>query len=158
VWGRLWGRGNAAVRSAPICLLPRLDLEPWLELSRRMLSVEPAALGTYARLVLGALDARGACFTQELERATGLLPSHFEMGLRRLIGPGLVTCASFGGLRRLLTPPSRRRGVVKASPWVPAGRWSRFRSSEPPRLDGDDEMPELAEFVAQRLLDRYGVV
>ncbi len=158
VWGRLWGRGNAAVRSAPICLLPRADLEPWLELSRRMLAVEPEGLGTYARLILEALDARGACFTQELERATRLLPSHFEMGLTQLTGHGLVTCDSFGGLRRLLTPPSRRRGALKAAPWVPAGRWSRFRSAQTTRLDDAPETPELAEFAAQRLLDRYGVV
>jgi ATP-dependent Lhr-like helicase len=156
VWGRLWGRGNTAVRSAPICLLPRQDLEPWLALSRRTVSLEPEGLSTYSRLIAEALEKRGACFTQELERATGLLPSHFEMGLTQLIGHGMVTCDSFGGLRRLITPPSRRRGVLKASPLVPAGRWSRFRA---PGTEGamlrDDE---LTEFVAQRLLDRYGVV
>jgi len=156
VWGRLWGRGNTAIRSAPICLLPRQDLDLWLALSRRSVSLEPEGLSTYARLIADALEARGASFTQELERATGLLPSHFEMGLTQLIGHGLVTCDSFGGLRRLITPPSRRRGVAKSAPMVPAGRWSRFRSPETNGAVLRDE--ELVDFVAQRLLDRYGVV
>ncbi|HET9325200.1 MAG TPA: DEAD/DEAH box helicase [Candidatus Eisenbacteria bacterium] len=156
VWGRLWGRGNTAIRSAPICLLPRQDLDLWLALSRRAVSLEPEGLGTYARLIAGVLETRGACFTQELERATSLLPSHFEMGLTQLIGHGMVTCDSFGGLRRLITPPSRRRGVLKASPLVPAGRWSRFRAAGPESAIVRDE--DLVEFVAQRLLDRYGVV
>jgi ATP-dependent Lhr-like helicase len=158
VWGRLWGRGNTAIRSAPICLVPRQDLDLWLALSRRTVSLEPEGLSTYARLIVEVLEARGACFTQELEKATGLLPSHFEMGLTQLIGHGLISCDSFGGLRRLMTPPSRRRGVAKALPLVPAGRWSLFRSAE----DGSDAArirdEDLVEFVAQRLLDRYGVV
>jgi ATP-dependent helicase Lhr and Lhr-like helicase len=157
VWGRLWGRGNAAIRSTPVCLLPRQDLEPWLALSRRALALEPEGLGTYARLILEALESRGASFTQELERTTGLLPSHFEMGLTQAIGHGLVTCDSFGGLRRLMTPPSRRKGVVKVAPLVPAGRWSLFRgaSADPIEAAADES---LIEFVAERLLDRYGVV
>src|SRR5438046_4046030 len=110
-------------------------------------------------MILDALDRRGASFTQELERATALLPSHFEVGRTQLIGHGLVTCDSFGGLRRLITPPSRRRGVVKAAPLVPAGRWSRFRgASEEIPAAGAGVDQELVEFVAQRLLDRYGVV
>jgi ATP-dependent Lhr-like helicase len=30
VWGRLWSGGNSAIRSTPICLLPREDLDNWL--------------------------------------------------------------------------------------------------------------------------------
>ena len=59
----------------------------------------------------------------------------------------------------MITPPSRRRGVVKAAPLVPAGRWSRFRgASEETPAAGAGVDQELVEFVAQRLLDRYGVV
>src|SRR5262249_40300833 len=33
VWGRLWGAGDSPIRSTPICLLPREDLDLWLRLS-----------------------------------------------------------------------------------------------------------------------------
>jgi ATP-dependent Lhr-like helicase len=69
-----------------------------------------------------------------------------------------VTCDSFGGVRRLITPPSRRRGVVKSSPLVPAGRWSLFRSADGGAGGAALGDEALTEFVAQRLLDRYGVV
>src|SRR2546426_7431706 len=81
---------------------------------------------------LTALDARGACFTRELERSSGLLPSHFEMGLAQLIGHGLVTCDSFGGLRRLVTPPSRRRGVMRRGPPLPPPRGGPLLGPGPP--------------------------
>jgi ATP-dependent helicase Lhr and Lhr-like helicase len=116
---------------------------------------DAAPLSTYARTLLDTLGARGASFVQELERATRLLPSHLEMGLVQLIGHGLVTCDSFGGLRRLVTPPSRRRGVMKRVPFAPAGRWSHFRRSGA----GAGEVGEAdIEFVARGLLTRYGLV
>jgi ATP-dependent Lhr-like helicase len=128
-WGRLWGAGNPPVRSTPICLLPREDLHLWLELASRTGADENrGALSSYAQAILETLHRRGASFTQDLERATGLLPSHFEMGLTELIGQGLVTCDSFSGLRRLLTAPSRRSSVVKRTKLAPAGRWSGLRS------------------------------
>ena len=169
VCGRLWGRGNAPIRSTPLCLLPRQDLDAWLALADAAGDAEPP-LSTYARTILDVIEARGASFAQELQRATGLLPSHFEMGLTQLIGQGLLTCDSFGGLRRLITPPSRRRGVVKHQPLTPAGRWSRFRPTPATTmvvgdLRGADVAPArppldetLVEFVGRQLLTRYGVV
>src|SRR5439155_23460557 len=125
---------------------------------------ERPPLSTYARILLDAVAARGASFAQELQRAAGLLPAHFEMGLAQLIGHGLLTCDSFGGVRRLITPPSRRRGVMRQQPLTPAGRWSRFRpvpDAAPaaiapivrPALD-----EALVEFAGRQLLARYGVV
>jgi ATP-dependent Lhr-like helicase len=171
VWGRVWGAGDSPIRSTPICLLPREDLEAWMSLSALRAPATPAItlapgaesggpLSTYARTILDALDQRGASFAQELERATRLLPSHFEMGLTQLIGHGLVTCDSFGGLRRLITPPSRRRGVMKHTPLMPAGRWSRFRD-DVVTVDGATgaaATEEQAGFVARQFLTRYGVV
>jgi ATP-dependent Lhr-like helicase len=95
-----------------------------------------------------------------LQRGARLLPEHFEAGLTQLIGHGLVTCDSFGGLRRLITPPSRRKGPAKSAPLVPAGRWSPFR---PQTSDGAERSPAaiddaLVEFTAHQLLARYGVV
>jgi ATP-dependent Lhr-like helicase len=165
VWGRLWGAGSSPIRATPVCLLPREDLDEWLALAAlRTEPVDGPVPSTYATTVLAALDARGPSFTQDLERASRLLPSHFEMGLVQLIGHGLVTCDSFGGLRRLVTPPSRRRGVMKHAPFVPAGRWSRFRGQDahPSPAFGRDPAPAAGEraieFAAQRLLARYGIV
>ena len=164
-WGRLWGEGNTAVRRTPLCLLPREDLDLWLGLAdtpaplalvRRGDPVPPpeeeTPLSTYAKLVLEALDQRGASFAQDLQRASRLLPEHFEAGLTQLIGHGLVTCDSFGGLRRLITPPSRRSTLLNAYALTPQGRWSRFRGT------GDAPVAERAERVARVLLRRYGVV
>jgi ATP-dependent Lhr-like helicase len=158
-WGRLWGAGKSPIRSTPVSLVPREDLDMWLAIaaSDPSQNAEDAKdpLSTYARSVLEVLDTRGACFTQELERMTRMLPSHVEMGLAQLIGHGLVTCDSFGGLRRLITPPSRRRGVMKRVALTPAGRWSRFRGvSGTVHTPGEAEV----EFVARRLIGRYGVV
>jgi ATP-dependent Lhr-like helicase len=181
-WGRLWGQGNTPIRSTPLCLVPRVDLAAWSELAAagvrpvvlapgdRVASgagagaeAEDAPLPTYARLVLDVLEARGACFAPELQRASGLLPEHFEAGLTRLIGHGLVTCDSFGGLRRLLRPPSRRNGITAAQALSAAGRWSLFRERERETLPAGT--PEaraareaLVRFAAERLLERYGVV
>jgi ATP-dependent Lhr-like helicase len=171
VWGRLWGEGSSPVRSTPVCLLPREDLAIWLDLSAHGNGEREGTLdlreplSSYAEILLGLLNARGASFTQELQRGSGLLPSHVEMGLAQLIGLGRVTCDSFSGLRRLITPPSRRRGVMKRAPFAPAGRWTRFRSAEPGASGGDGDGASraspggrTAEFAARRLLQRYGVV
>jgi ATP-dependent Lhr-like helicase len=174
VWGRLWSAGNTPARSTPITLLPREDLDTWLRLAGRAAVGAPAAhpsvpgngvaesdepaLSTYARAILDALVPRGACFTTELERLTQLLPSHLEMGLVQLIGHGRVTCDSFGGLRPLITSPSKRRGVVKRTPFAPAGRWSEFRRSPAPGQVEVASVEADTEFVGRRLLARYGVV
>jgi len=150
-WARLWSAGDSAIRATPVCLVPREDLDRWLALAARGTDDRP--LSTYAAKVLEVLDERGASFTRELERASGLLPSHFEMGLTQLIGRGLVSCDSFGGLRRLITPPSKRRGVLARTPLAPAGRWSRLRA-----IEATPDGAGLAEFAARQLLARYGVV
>src|SRR5262249_57480271 len=125
VGGRLGSGGTPPTRPTPLCLLPRQDLEAWLALGEAAGGDEPP-LSTYATKILALVGARGASFAQELQRAAGLLPGHFEMGLIQLIGQGLLTCDSFGGLRRLITPPSRRRGVMKQQPLAPARPCSPF--------------------------------
>ncbi|HYF00391.1 MAG TPA: DEAD/DEAH box helicase [Planctomycetota bacterium] len=141
-WGRLWGGGAAAIRISPICVAPREDLDGWLGLSK-----PPALEGLSgpAKDLHAALAARGAMFPQELARAAKLIPAHVEMALGELIAQGALTCDSFGALRWLIVPPSKRRG-----PMSTVGRWSLFRR---------EALPEPSpEWVLRRLLARTGVV
>ena len=171
-WGRLWGGGRSPIRTTPICLVPREDLDPWLALASGIAPPEPAPAGepslgemgesmeparsSYAEVLLELLDRSGATFTRDLERRSGMLPSHVAMGLAELIAAGAITCDSFGGIRRLVTPPSKRRGVMKHAPFSPSGRWSRLRETRESSTRLVDST--LVEFAATQLLARYGVV
>jgi ATP-dependent Lhr-like helicase len=175
-WGRLWGGGRSPIRTTPICLLPREDLDLWLALASGSDPAEPRdkeddaidgdgggepARSSYAQVLLELLDRSGALFTPDLERRSGMLPAHVAMGLAELIAAGAITCDSFGGLRRLITPPSRRRGVMKRAPFTPSGRWSRLRPSQASAngdAAGGARDPALVEFAARQLVARYGVV
>jgi ATP-dependent Lhr-like helicase len=156
-WGRLWGSAAGAVRTTPICLVPRDEIEAWTGLARgahASPSPSPAAesLRGAAREALRALSERGAMFPKELARAARLLDAELETGLGELVSRGLVTCDSYAGLRSLVAPASSRRRVR-----VPvAGRWSLLglESSQP---RGTAEAPG-PEFVAKQLLRRTGVV
>src|SRR5207253_4438028 len=75
--------------------------------------------------------------------ATGLLPGFVERGLAELAGAGVATADSFAGLRALLAPPEKRRGLIET-----AGRWALLTAEK-----SDD-----VEAVARTLLKRYGVV
>jgi ATP-dependent Lhr-like helicase len=127
VWGRLWGAGGSPIRTTPVCLLPRDDLHVWLSLAEPRAAQADGDLPSHARAVLDVLRARGALFTQELERLTALLATHLNMGLAALIAQGLLTCDSWSGLRRLIKPSSERRRFGQRAPLVPAGRWSLLR-------------------------------
>jgi ATP-dependent Lhr-like helicase len=167
-WGRLWGGGAAPIRTTPICLVPRSEMTQWLALA------EPPQLDGVsgpARDLLAALDEKGAMFPADLKRAARLLDAHFEAGLQELVARGAVTCDSYGALRQLLVPPSRRR-----MPVLTIGRWSRFRgaaasasaaadgstngatSTAATRLESERRLADSAEFLARQLLKRWGVV
>jgi ATP-dependent Lhr-like helicase len=141
-WARLWGAGATPIRTTPICLLRREDLDSWTGLSQRP---QVRELGASASVLLEALTARGAMFHQDLARATKLLPVELEGGLGELIAQGLVTCDSFAALRWLIVPPSRRR--------TPLSSMGRFALA---RHDAPAEPP--VEFIARQLLRRTGVV
>jgi ATP-dependent Lhr-like helicase len=119
-WGRLWGGGASAIRITPICVVPREDWTAGVWLSSAPPDV--ASLSGPAKDLHAALMTKGAMFPQELARAAKLVPAHVEMGLGELIAQGLLTCDSFGALRWLIVPPSKRRG-----PMSTVGRWSLFR-------------------------------
>jgi ATP-dependent helicase Lhr and Lhr-like helicase len=76
-------------------------------------------------------------------KATGLLPAFVERGLAELAGGGVATADSFAGLRALLAPQEKRKGLIET-----AGRWALLTH------DKTDDV----ESVARTLLKRYGVV
>jgi ATP-dependent Lhr-like helicase len=141
-WGRLWGSAASPIRTTPVCIVPRDDLDMWTSLSK---PPDSGTLGGAARTIHGVLVARGAMFPQELARAARLLPSELDVGLGELVARGLLTCDSFGGLRSLVIPPSRRRAKLPV-----AGRWSLLHHETL-------ESPPV-ERVARQLLQRTGVV
>ncbi|MHC5209648.1 MAG: DEAD/DEAH box helicase [Planctomycetota bacterium] len=145
-WGRLWGAGAGPIRGTPIAIFPRDQAETWQRLAG---PGDSWSVAGGARPVHETLTARGACFPQELLRHAGLLPAQLEQALSDLVGLGLASCDSFAGLRVLL---ARRR---RAGPPVASGRWTTFRSSVP---EAAADGPSPAEFAAQRLLARTGVV
>jgi ATP-dependent Lhr-like helicase len=136
-WGRISPAegGKAPLRSSPIALMRR---EHFLSSEKK-----PVSLSSEAQAVQAALVRRGASFFHELVAATGLLPSFVERALGELAGAGLVSADSFAGLRALLAPPEKRKGLVET-----AGRWSLLAFDE--RND--------VEAIARSLLKRYGVV
>ena len=147
VWGRLWGESSGPIRTTPICLLPREDLDRWEGLTA---PPELTRLSGPARDIHEALAARGALFPQELAVRAKLVPAHLEMGLAELISYGALTCDSFGALRQLIVPPSKRRPSTRPAASLRAGRWSLFRREAAPAPS--------VEFVARQLLRRTGVV
>lgn len=147
-WGRLWGSGTSAPRATPVALFPREEMEDWLTLCETVLHQE---LHSEAKAVLDFLQYRGASFSQEIARATKLLPSRLENALTELVGLGLVSCDAFGGMRGLFSI-NHRRFRQKQPPL--AGRWSLFRSPEtkPETTDANRER------IARVLLARTGVI
>jgi ATP-dependent Lhr-like helicase len=105
--------------------------------------------------VLAQLQSRGACFFNDLVRATGRLASEVEDGLWELVAAGLVTADGFENLRSLVDP-KRRRGEGRgkfARPRHAAGRWALVRHA-PTALTDDAR----AAAFADQLLERWGVI
>src|SRR6516225_5751175 len=140
-WGRLSAPQNpsartiAPLRSSPIALYRRENLQNWLPLSRANSAVQLSAAN---QAVLDALQRGGALFFSELVRRSGLLPYQVEEALSQLAALGLVTSDSFDGLRALLVPSNKRptfgRNVRKRRRKTNlasiefAGRWSLLQT------------------------------
>jgi ATP-dependent Lhr-like helicase len=176
-WGRLSSPQNpkartfAPLRTSPIALYQRDNLDDWLHLASINSGTELSA----DRLsVFDALRRDGALFFTEIVRRTGLLPSQVEETVSQLAALGFVTSDSFDGLRALLVPSNkrptfgrnegkRRRRTNLASIEF-AGRWSLLRThlapdSEPPHNGAvPDPRDAAVEKFARVLLRRYGIV
>src|SRR6478672_8790839 len=123
-------RAAAPLRTSPIALYQRENLEDWLCLAPARSTTEPAGaerrrresprgfasgdasksieLSSATQGVRDALAVGGALFFTELVRRAGLLPSQVEEALSELAALGFVTSDSFDGLRALLVPSNKR--------------------------------------------------
>jgi ATP-dependent helicase Lhr and Lhr-like helicase len=151
---------GAPSKATPITVVFRADLAWLLDAGR--LGAEPAepSVGATAEIVQVLRDS-GACFATDLVAATRRLPDDVERGLWDGVARGLIMCDGFGAIRSRISgtrsaPRGRRmsrlrRGAGTGS--TSAGRWSVVPGN------GDDvDRDELAEAVAEQLINRWGVV
>jgi len=149
----------APSKATPIAVVFRGDL-PWLLSAARAgtTSGDPS-VGATAE-VLDVLRQRGACFAADVAGATRRLPDDVERGLWDGVARGLVMSDGFGAIRARVAGGARPRagrlsrlGRVTSTTGAAAGRWSLVPAPGA-ELDSD----ELAEAVAEQLLNRWGVV
>ena len=178
-WGRLSSPQNpkarafAPLRTSPVALYQRENLDDWLHLAQTNSGAE---LSSDTQTVLDALRRGGALFFSEIVRRTGLLPSQVEEALSQLAALGFVTSDSFDGLRALLVPSDKRptfgrnegkrRRKTNLASIEFAGRWSllRVQSASGAQTSHDSALPNSSsrdaavEKFARVLLRRYGIV
>src|SRR5467141_475347 len=176
-WGRLSSPQNprvrafAPLRTSPIALYQRENLDDWLHLAQANSGVE---LPAETQTVFDALRSGGALFFTEIVRRAGLLPSQVEEALSQLAALGFVTSDSFDGVRALLVPSNKRptfgrnegkrRRKTNIANIEFAGRWSLLRTSgksvlQPSSNGAGASLRDAAvEKFARLLLRRYGVV
>jgi len=161
----------APVRSTPIVLLNRRNLQTWNRAYPLPAESSEPQLNTNTETVYQYLKEHGASFFNDIITGTDLLASMVEEALGELVFRGLVTADSFTGLRALITPLSktthrqierRRRRKKPVYGMDEAGRWVRLRREPDSASSADQETHsidrETIEAVAQKLLARYGVV
>ena len=160
---------GAPSKATPISVVFRSDLEWLLDATRNGGGVTEPTVGATAEII-EVLRERGACFAGELVEATRRLPDDVERGLWDGVARGLLTSDGFGAIRARVAPPRERtderrlsrlrRGGRTAAP--SAGRWSLVpRPSDPAGESADApdvDRHDLAEAVAEQLLERWGVV
>jgi ATP-dependent Lhr-like helicase len=161
---------SAPVRSTPIVLLNRKNLQIWNRAYPLPAESNGSQLGTNTAIVYDHLKEHGASFFNDIVAGTDLLSSMVEEALGELVFRGLVTADSFTGLRALITPLSktthrqvemRRRRKKQVYSMDDAGRWVHLRRDAPAASPLNGNLPidrESIEAVAQRLLTRYGVI
>ena len=168
VWTRLAARtadsdrGASPVRSTPITLLARRSVRAWSGFAQPS---DPKHLTSRAAAVMQFIQTRGASFFDEIADGVGLLALEVEEALAELVAFGVVNSDSFGGLRALLVPGSRRgraggprgrRRRVALFDMADAGRWAIVR--RPEEISGAAADEGSVELVVRTLLRRWGVI
>ena len=137
----------------------RADLAWLLDAARQGTELAEPSVGATAEIVQALRDS-GACFATDLVDTTRRLPDDVERGLWDGVARGLVMCDGFGAIRARISGVRsasdgrrmsrlRRGARGSASP----GRWSVV-----PGGSDDVDRDELAEAVAEQLINRWGVV
>ncbi len=181
-WGRVsphpaWaaGEGSAPRRviptnAAPITFFVRETAE-WLPRSLAQKGVEErklaAALSADALQLRTLLQERGACFSNDLQRISGLTPAQTQRALWELATAGLASSDGFDQLRTLmgshpktLEPDSAantRRRPARSS----VGRWSLLSEETHASMSAGEAAragDAAVESAARMLLQRYGVL
>jgi ATP-dependent Lhr-like helicase len=139
----------------------RADL-PWLLAAHRGDATPPVpGCGAVAEVVEVLAD-RGACFAGELARATGRVLADVEAALWEGMARGLLVSDGFEPVRAVASGRRRapadapRRARLRSGglrPTETAGRWSLV-----PPAATDIDPDDLAEALADQLLERWGVV
>jgi ATP-dependent Lhr-like helicase len=152
----------APSKATPTAVVLRGDL-PWLLSTTRMDLEAHSAVDGVTSQVLEFLRQRGASFAGDIAHATRQLPEQVERALWDGVARGLVMCDGFAAIRSLVkigggaAPPRawrlsalRRRAPASSGA---AGRWSLV-----PPADLEVDRHDLAEAVAEQLLNRWGVL
>ena len=170
---QLGGDGAARPRrviptnAAPIAFYIRETAE-WLPHALAQQSVDEkllaAALSTEALCIRALLQQRGACFTNDLQRITGLTRQQTAHALWELATAGLAAADGFDQLRALMDP-RRKSNTAEASSKRPtratAGRWSLLSEEPQHATDAISQARRTdtaLESFARMLLARYGVL
>jgi ATP-dependent Lhr-like helicase len=145
-------------KATPITVVFRADLA-WLVAAARDGSPVEPSVGATAEIV-DTLRQRGASFATDLAAEARRLPDDIQRGLWDGVTRGLIMCDGFGAIRARVSSPAslpttRRISRLARShrPTVAAGRWALVPS---PDIEADRD--DLAEAVAEQLLNRWGVV
>jgi ATP-dependent Lhr-like helicase len=154
--------GALPSKATPTAVVLRTDLGWLLAAARSGDESHPLPDGTTGE-VLDALRQRGASFLSDIAAATRTPLPETERALWDGVARGLVMCDGFAAIRSLVKLPGarpahrparlsslRRRGSGSAGV---AGRWSLV-----PNADPDLDRHDLAEAVAEQLLNRWGVL
>ena len=152
---------GAPNKATPISVVFRADLGWLLDAARDRADPEEPITGATAE-VIEHLRAHGACFATELGHATGRLREDIERGLWDGVSRGLLTADGFGAIRarvdrRAQPEPPRLSRLSRGGRPRPtaAGRWALVPTAPP---EGATDRDELAEAVAELLLNRWGVI
>ena len=147
-------------KATPIAVLFRDDVGWLLAAARAGVETAEPTVGATAE-VLEVLHRRGASFAGDLVAATRRLPDDVERGLWDGVARGLIMSDGFAPIRARVAgtrAASRPRRMSRFGRMAPPTRPSAGRWSLVPTPDSVLDHDELAEAVAEQLLNRWGVV
>ena len=155
------------IKSTPITLASRQNLDIWQALAKTQLNEEPIEYSGIAQRIEQDLKEHGASFFDQIQSRTGTLKTQLEEGLAELVSYGRVCSDSYTGLRALLTPSNKKpsahkRRNRKAMFGVEdAGRWSLLNTfqlelaQEEPNKKTSRKWEVLDEEQIERLISIY---